>query len=320
MTVTIAKLPLFVFNTFEAFWNKKRTQAVISGILATVFLGGLLAIDLNRRGMLPEPLNTLIPLNHFQAVTLAFYLLLIVEIIGLILVMASSMSRSVSKELEILALIMLRNAFKALGEMQEPIDPSLDILAISGIAANCVAAIIIFLCNGIYERVQQASCPMPGGETESPIYIGAKKYTALVLLTLFFLDGFSHIGALITGKESLAAQASFFARFYTMLIFADLFMLLASEGATHKAVLLFRNSGYTAGALFMRMALGAPHFWDAGLGIFAAVYIVGVSYAVKRLRIDCKYRNTNACPGIGCKNISPGAEEKLKKLEKNKIR
>ena len=108
---------------------------------------------------------------------------------------------------------------------------------------------------------------------------------ACVLLVLFLWDGSLHISALFTGSEGLSEQADFFARFYTLLIFADIFLLLASEGVTHNAIMLFRNSGYAAGALFMRMALGAPHFWDAGLGVFAALYIIAVSYAVKHLQL-----------------------------------
>ena len=280
--MNIAKLPLHAFNIFEEFWNRKATQRVIAITLALIFLVGLLLIEANRRGMLPAKLDMIVPLNHFQAVALAFYLLLIVEIISLILIMGSSMSRSVVKELEILALIMLRNAFKTLGEMQEPIDPSVDVLALTSIGTSCVAAVIIFVCTSVYERIQCEACI---AENESAIYNGAKKYTALVLLCLFVGDGFVHIGELASGSENLAEQANFFARFYTLLIFADLFLLLASESATHNAILLFRNSGYTAGALFMRMALGAPHFWDAGLGVFAALYILAVSYAVRKLRL-----------------------------------
>ncbi len=208
---------------------------------------------------------------------------------------------------KILALIMLRNAFKTLGEMQEPIDPSLDIVLLSSIVASCIAAVIIFICSSAYVHIQQYSYPVPGDGQKNPIYDGAKKFTALALLSLFLFDGFSHLGALVMGSESLAAQASFFARFYTLLIFADLFLLLASEGCGHNPILLFRNSGYTAGALFMRMALGAPHFWDAALGVFAALYILAISYAVKRLWMQrpenqqkTNSKGTNGAPQKHC--------------------
>ncbi len=281
--MNIVKWPLYIFNAFEEIWNKKSVQRLISASLALIFLAGLLIIEVNRRGLLPPELANVIPVNHFQAVTLAFYLLLIVEIISLILIIGSSMSRSVIKELEILALIMLRNAFKTLGEMQEPIDLGIDILALASIGTNCIAAVVIFVCTTVYERLQNSACISPAGEQEPPVYAGAKKYTALILLFLFVGDGFSHLTAIALNGESLSVQTTFFARFYTLLIFADLFLLLASESATHNPIMLFRNSGYTAGALFMRMALGAPHFWDAGLGMFAALYILAVSYAIKRL-------------------------------------
>ena len=295
--MNIFQTPLKLFNCFEIFWNKKNTQRFISLFLAVVFLGGLVAIELNIRGFLPSKLSPIIPLNHFQAVALAFYLLLITEIISLILLMGDSVTSSVGKELEILALIMLRNAFKTLGEMQEPIDPSLDIVPLAGIVVNCIAAVIIFICSSAYVHIQQYSYPVPGDGQKNPIYDGAKKFTALVLLCLFLLDGFAHISALIMGSESLAAQSSFFARFYTLLIFADLFLLLASEGCGHNPILLFRNSGYTAGALFMRMALGAPHFWDASLGVFSALYILAISYAVKRLWMQRLQKQKDIPPG-----------------------
>lgn len=287
MATNILNLPLKLFNAFERFWENPKAYKFIAITLAGIFLLALVVIELNRQNLLPLQWQNVVPKNHFRAVELAFYLLLIVEIFSLILLIGSSVSRAVGKELEILALIMLRNAFKTLGNMHEPIDLAADKIALFSIAANCVAALLIFICKNIYENIRNSSASPMGCEKEPPAYIAAKKYVALALLILFTLDGASHIAGLVSGDESLTSQASFFARFYTLLIFGDIFLLLAAEGAVHNSILLFRNTGYTAGALFMRLALGAPFFWDAGLGVFAALYMVAISYTVRKLCTTC---------------------------------
>ena len=103
----------FIFDPLHYYWEHERMHRKISVMLVLLFLGSLLIIELKRQGLLPAGLAGSVPRNHFFAIQAAFTVVLILEIISLIFTIPCSFSKSVGKQFEILSLILLRNAFKA---------------------------------------------------------------------------------------------------------------------------------------------------------------------------------------------------------------
>ena len=82
---------------------------------------GVAVIETNRRGFLPPGIAEHVPDKHFDAILWAFTLLLLAEVISLIFALAQSVATAVGKQLEIMSLILLRQSFKELTDLPEPI-------------------------------------------------------------------------------------------------------------------------------------------------------------------------------------------------------
>lgn len=91
--------------------------------------------------MLPPALAQLTPHSHFSAIQLAFTLILGLEVMSLIFIISTSFSRSVGKQFEILALILLRNAFKELAHLPEPVSIAGNLDPVIHIAVTAMGAL-----------------------------------------------------------------------------------------------------------------------------------------------------------------------------------
>jgi len=263
-----------LFDLLHHFWEDPKTERVVAQLLIVIFLLGLLGIELNRQGFLPKSIAAITPLNHFYAVNLAFSMLLVLEVLSLIFVLSTSVSKSLGKQLEIMTLILLRNSFKEFSLMHEPVSVSLDTEALLHVAASSLAALSIFVILGIYYRVQRYQ-----GYLKDPVermrYVMTKKIIALVLFFVFVTIGaYDAVDFLVYG-----IRHDFFVTLYTVLIFADILLVLVTQRFMPSFHAVFRNSGYVIATLFMRIALAAPPYYAAGIGVAAALFALAVAYA-----------------------------------------
>ncbi|MEZ6852760.1 hypothetical protein [Halodesulfovibrio aestuarii] len=263
-----------LFDLLHHFWENPKTERFVAQLLIAMFLLGILGIELNRQGLLPERIAAITPLNHFYAVNLAFTMLLVLEVLSLIFVLSTSISKSLGKQLEILTLILLRNSFKELSHMHEPITVALDSEALLHVAASSSAALAIFVILGIYYRVQRYQ-----GYLKDPVermrYVLTKKIIALVLFFVFVgIGSYDAVDFLFYGRKH-----DFFVTLYTVLIFADILLVLVTQRFMPGFHAVFRNSGYVIATLFMRIALSAPPYYAAGIGCGAALFALAVAYA-----------------------------------------
>ena len=81
---------------------------------------------------------------------------------------------------------------------------------------------------------------------------------------------------LSTGKD-----VAFFETVYTMLIFADIAFVLISQRYMPTFPAVFRNSAFVISTLLMRLSLSAPFPWNTVTCVFAAVYILGLTAAIR---------------------------------------
>ena len=264
-----------VFDEIEAYWKKECVQNGIGIVLIFVFLLGLFSIALNRLDLIPAPLNTLVPRNYYYAINLAFVLLLTIEIVGLIFSLSRSISDSVGKQLEILALILLRFSFKELVHFDGPIDPVGHWKPLLYIISNGLGALLIFTMLGFYYRLQHRR-KSTISTTERSQFIAKKKLVCLFLLIIFVSMG-------LYGLYECFAQWStfdFFEVFYSVLIFTDILMIFISLRYLPTFDAIFRNSGFALTTLLIRIALTSSPPYSAILGTGAAIYALGLTIAV----------------------------------------
>jgi hypothetical protein len=280
-----------VFDRLHHQWEQVVVRRTLGSVLIVAYLGALVVIEINRQGWLPSPLAELITTSHYGAVALAFTLLLFVEILALVFVLAASVATSVGKQFEILALIFLRKAFLEFKSFGEPIEWAGVSDSILVILADLGGALVIFAAVGLYYRVQPHR-PITAGDREQASFVASKKLVALLLLGAFLLLGLHSLWAEITGQVTYG----FFEAFYTVLIFSDVLILLISLRYSTSSAVVFRNAGFAASTVIIRLALTAPPYINVLIGIAAVAFALALSLAYRAFGAELVRREATAAP------------------------
>ncbi len=276
---TIYEKITHLFDPLHHLWEHEQMHRKISLFLVLFFLVGLLTIELKRLGVIAGPLATVIPHSHFSAIEWAFTVVLILEVISLIFTLPCSFSRSVGKQFELLALILLRNAFKELSHFPEPISFAGNETAVLRILSDGFGALIIFALLGLYYLVQCKKHDDTVSSVDLFSFVSAKKGIALLLLLAFSYMGIKSGWLTATGRE----HSDFLHDFYTLLILADVLVVLISQCFQPGFYAVFRNSGFALSTMIIRIALAAPPFYNVLLGIAAAAFAIALTIISRKL-------------------------------------
>ena len=261
------------YDRLEAFWEGARTRRAVAAAIVVLFVGTVLSIELGRRGVLPASLAARLPPNHFFGVGIAFSLLLAFEVVGLVFALSHSISTAAGKQLEIFSLILLRHSFEEFGHLPEPITWASAQDAVGRMVANGFGALAIFVILGFYYGALRPR-PLSRDTRDTEGFIVAKKAIALALVAVF---------AWLAGRAHLGTQGEFFESFYTVLVLADILVVLVSLRYSASYVVLFRNSGLAVATVLLRVALSAPPYANAALGLAAALFALALTVASTRL-------------------------------------
>ncbi|HEU4384467.1 MAG TPA: hypothetical protein VFR85_13355 [Anaeromyxobacteraceae bacterium] len=282
-----------LFDWLQERWESAAARRFVTAALVTAFLATLLAVELGRRGLLPASLAAVAGQNHFHAVQVAFYLLLAYEVLGLVFGLARSVSNATGKQLEIFSLILLRQSFEAFGHLEEPLRWEQVQGAVLKMGSDGAGALAIFVALGFYYRLQRHKPASGSDPKDRATFIAAKKVIALLLLAVFLLVG----GRVIVSQALLGQPTRFFEAFYTLLIFADILIVLLSVRYSSTYRVVFRNSGLAVSTVLLRLALSAPVPVNAALGIAAALFATGLTLAYNAFGIPPGEATPSAAPG-----------------------
>ncbi|MDR2851146.1 MAG: hypothetical protein LBV65_03820 [Desulfovibrio sp.] len=262
-----------IFDYVHHVWERPVTQRRVALIILWLYLAALGGIELNRMGVLPPWLAVVTPLGHFYAIHLAFTFILVLEVMALILTISSSIGRSVGKQFEILALILLRNAFKELGALPEPVTVAGNLDPILHIIVSGAGALFIFACLCVYNRIFRSQGFIHAPDLRMR-YVMTKKLLALFLFVIFL--------GLVSRDVYLfftcGGGQDFFEIIYTVLIFADIALVLIAQRYMPTFHAVFRNSGFVIGTLLMRLSFSAAVPWDTVVSSVAALYILALTW------------------------------------------
>ncbi|MFB6272475.1 MAG: hypothetical protein ABEL51_06230 [Salinibacter sp.] len=276
---TVLRLSSRVFDAFETWWEGSQARRLTAGVLVGGFLIALVVIQANRFGWLPPAVADSVSTNHFKAIDVAFTLFLVVELVGLIVGLATSVADTAGKQFEVFSLILLRQSFKELVKFkQEPIQWTFEAgrEAVQYLVVDATAALLIFLTLGLFYRLQEHQ-PITRTEGEARSFVAQKKLVANILLMILAGLGAYAVFQLALGKETIP----FFNTFYTVLIFSDVLIVLISLRYSSTYHVVFRNSGFAAATVMIRLALSGPRYLGAALGVGAALFNVGVAAAYR---------------------------------------
>ena len=266
-----------VFDWLQSWWERSCTQRSVALCILWVYLAALLMVEMKRMGFLPPWLDAITPKNYFYAIHLAFTLILGLEVISLIMVIPNSLLEAMGNQFQILTLILLRNAFEELSILPEPVSVAEDmwpalIIGVSGAGAFCV-----FLCLGLYKHIARLQNFISSPELRMH-YVMSKKILALTLFIICLGIALRDCVTFIRSGEN----SNFFETVYTVLIFADITMVLIAQRYMPAFYAVFRNSGFVVGTLLMRLALSATPLWAPVIAISAALFVLAVTWGTNR--------------------------------------
>jgi hypothetical protein len=268
MKIIINKL-IDLYNLSEKRWHSLRTSRIISNIVLLFFTGGLLVTFLSENEIIAG-----FHVRRFFAIELAFSVLLITEILGLVFVFTHSVADSIGKQFEIVSLIFLRDSFKELGHL--PINAEWNkemLMELLPVLADALGAVLIFLIIGLFYKAQKHA-QITANQEEQDNFVKVKKLVAIVLLLIFVVLGIYDATRFLHDNQF----SSSFNLYYTVLIFTDVFVLIFSSRYASRYIHLFRYSSFTLATVFIRLSLSAPQYFNVLLSISAGLFILMVTY------------------------------------------
>lgn len=266
------------YDRVHHIWESQKTHSRLATLLVLSFLISLGMSLILYLGIVPENLVYLFPKNIFQSIQISFSLLLLIEVVGLVFTLSNSVSSSLVKQLEILSLILLRSAFKQFGEFYEQ-NNWVDFEPVISMLSDAFGAMAIFIIILLINKTLKHT-PITDDPESQTRFIMLKKITSLMLFMVFLTSGVYDIILYLQHSQAF----DFFKNFYTILIFADIFLVLLSLRYNYSYIVVFRNSAFAVATIIIRMALSAPIYYNIALGILASIFVLGVSFFYTKYR------------------------------------
>lgn len=256
-----------VYDKCENQWHSTQTSKTISNLVVLVFFVGIIITLLSRYHIITYQVGI------FFSIELAFSVLLISEILGLVFVLTHSVADSIGKQFEIISLILLRDAFKEMGHLPLDVKWSTEtLLELLPLLVDALGAVIIFLIIGLFYKAQR-HLQITNNPEELIKFILLKKTIANILLMVFlsiciydFLDFF------ITNQYQ-----NTFNVYYNILIFTDILILIISLRYSNLYIHLFRYSSFALATVIIRLSLSAPKYYNVLLSILAGLFVLMVT-------------------------------------------
>ena len=192
-----------------------------------------------------------------------FSILLVYEVYQLIQAIPQSFSAAMTKQFEVIALIVVRDALAYVAgtdALEQPIDTGWYLLLV----AKCLTFLVLLLVTLGFTRYEHryAEGVQPTGAVAN--YVRIKRIIAILLFICFVVMATSALAGWLTevvdGNPAELNAGIFFAGFFTLLIVADIAILLMSYRFTNHFGSLARNTGFVLATILIRLAIDAPGY------------------------------------------------------------
>ena len=262
-----------LYDSIHSAWGRFSIIRKTAMFAAIAFVCSGMAIWANKMALLPAGLAVWVPTNYYASIQIVFTMVLLVEMVELIFALADSVALAVRKQLEIMSLILLRDVFKAISQLNGPLHLEEHSMVLLQVGSVALGGYILFIIRGLFLKMHYVQ-----QYTAMEQYLAVKKCVALALLVAFVGIGIYNSYTVVFR----AVPSNFFHHFYTTLIFADILIILVGQYFLPSFHITFRNSGYAVSTLIMRVALEAPYHISAALCVLAGCYILLIAWGTAR--------------------------------------
>ena len=277
------------YLTFEKFFSivfapkiQKIIEKIILLLAALGFVIHLGLIFLKTQGVIfpaiyPELFN-----DPISAIYTPFSLILIYEIYLLLFYLPRSFTSCVSKQFEIISLIVIRKIFKDIPQMDLSsnwINSSHNLELIVDLLGFLILFLLIFLFNRSKQRLPKK----PPNDPMLLKFIASKKVVSVMLFCVLGVMLLSTLGQwfinVLNQHSVLNIDSLFFNQFFTLLILADVVILLISFRYTEEYSKLIRNTGFIIATILIRLSFSA----ESSLAMILILTGVGFAYLILQI-------------------------------------
>ncbi|MBM3427588.1 MAG: hypothetical protein FJX95_02265 [Bacteroidetes bacterium] len=264
--MNLSKFPEKLYQKLLSKKTKERSERVILWIALVSFVIHLLIIGLIHFNVISigEPSNLL--KNPIAAIYTPFSFILVYEVYLLIYYLPKSTSTYISKQYEIIALIVIRRLFKDLSDLSLSSDwfyISNDLQFTYDLLASVLLFYLIYLFHAQRTRPNRVITNRQNPSASVYKFINAKKWIATALVPLLLIIAmysfFNWSAGIFQPLESSAISFKninniFFEQFFNILIIADVILLLFSFFHTDEFHKVIRNSGFIISTILIRIS------------------------------------------------------------------
>ena len=216
--------------------------------------------------------------SYLDALYTPFSIILAYEVYELIRAIPESFSISIGKQFEVMSLLVVRDMFKNLADVEKASGTTVD-TDVALVALEALAFLILFTTALYFRRVTHASKHDEDTDEGVARFVQQKKSLACglagvyVLLAIYSFTSWSM--STLDGEGDLS-RTVFFLDFFTFLILSDIIILLVSYKHITDFPQLARNTGFVLSTVTIRVGIGTPGFTGAALFILSALLAAGV--------------------------------------------
>ena len=272
-----------LFSVFFSDRNLKNAEKYILYVASLGFIFHLILIFLNNNNLIEISLvDKNLLTNPISALYTPFSFILVYEAFLLVYYIPRSFSTAVSKQYEIMSLIIIRKIFKDI----PLVDLNANWLTTSNnlqLIYDLLGILIVFFLIYLFKNAQKKKIKRKESK-KLDLFITSKKAISIILtptlIIICFLSFYSWINGII--NETIFDENInylFFNDFFTLLILADVFILLLSFQYTERYCQIIRNTGFIISTILLRLSFSAEGLTNIALivaGILFGLLILNI--------------------------------------------
>ena len=272
-----------LFSVFFSDRNLKNAEKYILYVASLGFIFHLILIFLNNNNLIDISIvDKNLLTNPISALYTPFSFILVYEAFLLVYYIPRSFSTAVSKQYEIMSLIIIRKIFKDI----PLVDLNSNWLTTSNnlqLIYDLLGILIVFFLIYLFKNAQKKKIKRKESK-KLDLFITSKKAISIILtptlIIICFLSFYSWINGII--NETIFDENInylFFNDFFTLLILADVFILLLSFQYTERYCQIIRNTGFIISTILLRLSFSAEGLTNIALivaGILFGLLILNI--------------------------------------------
>ena len=252
-----------IFDRFFSEKNRKKIESITIWSATIGFIFHLSVVLLNKYSIIDIGNESLFLTNPISAIYTPFSIILYYEIFLLIFFLPRSFTTSILKQFEIISLIIIRRIFYDIPKLDLESDNWFKSSENLQITYDLVCILILFFLIYLFNYVK-SNVQYKKEEKNIDKFIDSKKIISLILIPVMiviFINGIFNWYTI--GVETNFASSFYFVNeifyntFFSILIIADVFILLLSFLYTERYSQIMRNTGFIICTILIRLSFSS---------------------------------------------------------------